>query len=87
MASAAVAVGCQTRRSTSAQVPEAAWETAAPPNPAAARAVEALLSNLDTTSVGQSMADASSIAVATNALSGGTCLVKSSGPPSLSTFP
>jgi CubicO group peptidase (beta-lactamase class C family) len=52
LASAAAAAGCQTQRGgTSRQVPATAWASAAPPNPSAASAVDALLSTLDTTAL------------------------------------
>lgn len=46
----AAAAGCQTRPGgSSAQVPAAAWQTAAPPKPFASGELDALLSKLDTT--------------------------------------
>jgi CubicO group peptidase (beta-lactamase class C family) len=52
LAASAAAAGCQTRLGgATAQVPTAAWESAAPPHASAAVALDALLSKLDTTSV------------------------------------
>ena len=51
MMSAAAAAGCQTHPGPAARVPAAAWEAATPPNPNAARDLDALLSTLDTTAL------------------------------------